>query len=70
MEGCTNEKQFNMAANVKASAERKQRSINGDDGGVKAMRNFRLSAFPRGPCTQQGEPVVIETSYFRCPPSF
>ena len=35
-----NENGLNMATNVPISAERKQRSIDSDDGGMKAMRNF------------------------------
>jgi hypothetical protein len=34
------------AASEEISAERKQRTIDGDDRGLKAVRNFRLSAFP------------------------
>jgi hypothetical protein len=40
MERSANENGLNMATNVPISAERKQRSIDSDDGGMKAMRNF------------------------------
>jgi hypothetical protein len=41
-----NEKGLDMGANVVISPGRKQRSVNGDYRRSKAIRNFRLSAFP------------------------
>ena len=67
MERCTNEKGLNMAVHKKVSAERKQRSINGDDGGSKAKGSFRLSAFPRRSCSLKTQLITFEASYSCCP---
>jgi hypothetical protein len=54
------EKRFNMAAKLQISAYGRQWSVNGDDGGFKAMRNFRLSAFPCGSYARKTKLIAIE----------
>jgi hypothetical protein len=56
----TNENQFNMATNVLVRAYREQWSVNRDHGGVEAIGNYRLSAFPCGSCALKMKLIAIE----------
>jgi hypothetical protein len=54
------EKPFNMAANLQISTNGRLSSVNGDDGGFKAMRNFRLSAFHGVFARQKTKLIAVE----------
>jgi hypothetical protein len=70
MERCTNEKRFNMAAHVKISAERKQWSINGNDGGLKTVGDLRLPALPCGSGALKTQLIDIEARDSCCSSRF
>ena len=47
-----------MAANVKINAERKEWSVNGDNGWLKTGWDLCLSAFPCGSCAPKTKPTL------------